>query len=109
MNKRFVFLLIFFLASFYVVCQVGIRAMQNGEKPFVVVIASYNNIKWYKKNLDALMMQDKNYSNWRAIYVDDCSTDGTGDAVERYVQQRGFGHKITVVRNEIRRGALENL
>jgi len=109
MNKRFVFLLIFFLASFYVVYQVGIRAMQNNEKPVVVVIASYNNIKWYKKNLDALMMQDKNYSNWRAIYVDDCSTDGTGDAVERYVQQRGFGHKITVVRNERRRGALENL
>jgi len=55
------------------------------------------------------MMQDKNYSNGRAIYVDDYSTDGTGDAVEQYVQQRGFGHKITVVRNERRRGALENL
>ena len=77
MNKRFIFL----LASFYLVYQVDMCAMQNNEKPFVVVIASYNNIKWYKKNLDALIMQNKNYSNWRAIYVDDCSTEYGSDGL----------------------------
>lgn len=94
-------LLLFFVTSVY--------GRATGEKSFVVIITSYNNIQWYKKNLDTLMAQEKTYSNWRAIYVDDCSLDGTGAAVEQYVRECGFDHKITVIRNKQRCGAMENL
>jgi len=85
-----------------------IQAQKLPEKPFVVVITSYNNIEWYKKNIDTLIMQEKTYSNWRALYVDDCSPDGTYDAVKQYVQECGFAHKITVIKNKKQLGATEN-
>jgi glycosyltransferase involved in cell wall biosynthesis len=79
------------------------------ECSFVFVIPSYKNIRWYKRNLDSVMMQERTYSNWRAVYIDDCSPDGTGQAVEEYVRECGFEHKITVIRNDVRVGALANL
>lgn len=76
---------------------------------FVVVIPSYNNINWYKRNLDSLFAQDNHYSNWCAIYINDCSCDGTGLAVEQYVQEHNFGHKVMIMNNEQNHGALANL
>src|SRR3989304_6153185 len=45
------------------------------EKPIVVVIPSYNNKQWYQKNLDSVLTQ--NYHNFRIIFIDDASPDGT--------------------------------
>jgi glycosyltransferase involved in cell wall biosynthesis len=70
------------------------------ENRIVVVIASYNNVPWYKQNLDSLFWQK--YNNWHAIYIDDCSTDGTYEAVCNYVQQCGMQSKVTVIRNPVR-------
>ncbi len=77
------------------------------EKPFVIVIASYNNKEWYRFNLDSVFSQS--YSNYRVIYVDDCSTDGTGEQVEEYVRERNLSDKIEIIRNEKRSLALSNL
>jgi len=74
---------------------------------FVVIIPSYNNIKYYKRNLDSLVQQK--YTNWRAIYIDDCSTDGTGDAVADYIQERGLDTKMNLIINESNHGALCNI
>ena len=67
---------------------------------------SYNNALWCKRNLGSIFSQD--YDNYRIIYVDDCSRDGTADLVEAYVTEKGQGHRFTFIRNKRRRGALYN-
>jgi glycosyltransferase involved in cell wall biosynthesis len=42
---------------------------------FVFIIPSYNNSDWYEYNIKSIAKQ--HYDNWRAIYIDDASTDGT--------------------------------
>ena len=79
----------------------------NGERPFVIVIPSYNNKDWYQRNLDSVLFQD--YSNYRVIYVDDVSPDGTGMLVKQYVKEKGQEKKVTLVQNKERKRALRNL
>ncbi len=76
------------------------------EKPLVVMIASYNNQKWYQQNLGSVFDQD--YTNYRVIYCDDCSDDHTGDLVQAYIKQRGKENKVTLLKNPERRKALAN-
>lgn len=77
------------------------------EKNIVVVIPSYNNHQWYTKNVQSVLSQ--NYSNFRVIYTDDCSPDGTGDLVKEYLLNNDSDNKIELIQNSIRRGALYNL
>ena len=77
------------------------------EKPLVVIIPSYKNSQWYQLNLDSIFNQK--YSNYRVIYIDDCSPDGTGDLVQQYIHDHGLEHKITLIKNEVRQGALSNI
>lgn len=53
------------------------------EKPMVVVIPSYKNEKWCSLNLRTIL--DQNYSNYRVVYVDDCSPDKNSVKVEEFV------------------------
>ncbi|MCK5632134.1 glycosyltransferase family 2 protein [bacterium] len=76
------------------------------QKPIVVVIASFKNADWYKKNLDSIFNQ--NYSNYRIVYVDDCSPDGTGDLVEQYVTEKDQWHRFTLVKNKVRKLKMAN-
>lgn len=50
------------------------------EKEIVIVIPSYNNEQWYMYNL--LSVLNQRYQNYRIVYVNDCSTDGTAEDVE---------------------------
>lgn len=77
------------------------------EKPMVVFIASYNNSKWVRQNLTSVFDQD--YSNYRVIYVDDASLDGTADLVEAFVKERGQESRFHLIRNSVRKGGLCNL
>ncbi len=77
------------------------------EKPIVAVITSFNNAKWVYKNLDSIFEQD--YKNYRVIYLDDCSTDGTGDLVEQYIQEKNVGDKFTLICNKQRSIKMLNL
>jgi glycosyltransferase involved in cell wall biosynthesis len=76
-------------------------------KQIAVVIPSYNNRQWYKYNLSSLSTQD--YDNFRAIYVDDCSPDGTGELVEKFIADNNLGNRIHFIRNPVRVGAMQNL
>jgi glycosyltransferase involved in cell wall biosynthesis len=82
-------------------------ATEVEEKPFVIIIPSYNNAPYYQKNLDSVFFQE--YDHWRAIYIDDASTDGTGDLVEAYIKEKGFTDKFTVIRNPSRSLAMANI
>ncbi len=76
-------------------------------KPMAIVIPSYNNRPWYQQNLRSLCAQE--YDNFRAIYVDDGSSDQTGEFMEKFIMDHAVGHRIQLIRNPVRVGALENL
>ncbi len=84
-----------------------VHASKAAEKPIAVVIPSYNNIAWYKKNLDSVYKQ--HYSNYSVVYIDDCSPDNTGEEVMRYVKELKQDHRTRVIRNKKRVGGLANL
>lgn len=77
------------------------------KKHFVIVIASRNNTLWCDKNLESIVSQ--NYDNWRAIYINDASTDDTGEKVEQFIKDRNLQDKIMLINNETRQGALANI
>lgn len=70
------------------------------ELPLVVIVCSYNNAPWVDKNLDSIFMQQ--YSNYRVIYVDDASGDGTAKLVETYRKKHHLEDKITLIANKDR-------
>ncbi len=77
------------------------------EKPFVIITPSYKNKDWYKRNIDTMINQ--NYSNYRIIYMDDCSPDHTGKLVQEYVKELGKEDIIKVIINSENVGALANI
>jgi glycosyltransferase involved in cell wall biosynthesis len=84
------------------------------EKKFVIVITSYNNAEWFEKNLGCLFTQLNNdgtglYENYRVIYVDDCSPDGTAELVEKYIIACNQQHRVTLIKNKTRKRAMANL
>ena len=56
------------------------KKTDNGKVKFCIVAPAYNNIEYATKNIKSVFMQD--YHNWRMVYVDDASTDGTGELVK---------------------------
>lgn len=84
-----------------------INGQSDQEKPIVVLITSYNNAQWVHNNLKSVF--DQKYSNYRVIYVDDCSSDGTTNFVEQFVKENEQEHRFTLIRNEERKLALSNI
>jgi glycosyltransferase involved in cell wall biosynthesis len=76
-------------------------------KPMVIVIPSYNNRQWYQQNLSSVCAQA--YDNFRVLYIDDGSPDQTGACVAKFIADHAVGHRIQLICNPIRVGALENL
>jgi glycosyltransferase involved in cell wall biosynthesis len=98
--------MILFMALFS--CLFGfIQAHSHEEKPIVVLTTSYNNRKWVQKNVQSIFNQV--YSNYRVIYVDDASQDGTADLVEKWVNKQRKQLRFDLIRNQERMGALANI
>lgn len=81
-------------------------ALVKEEKPFVIVIPSYNNAVFCEKNLHSVLEQK--YENYRVIYIDDCSTDNTFAKVKDLIERSDKKARFTLVHNESNRGALAN-
>lgn len=77
------------------------------QKPFVILTMSYNNGKICEKNLFSLLEQD--YENYRILYIDDSSTDGTYEKVEAFLKKNDPKGRVTLLRNEKNEGAMANL
>jgi glycosyltransferase involved in cell wall biosynthesis len=77
------------------------------EKPFVIVIPSYNNAKWCEENLRSVFEQ--NYDNYRVIYIDDASTDGMDLKVKNFIAESKKQNRVQFLRNEKNLGAMANL
>lgn len=83
-----------------------LQAFGLEEKKIVVLIPSYNNAPFYQENLNSVLFQ--NYSNYRVIYVDDLSSDGTGDLVKNYVKEVAPDTNFMLIKNTERKLALRN-
>lgn len=81
---------------------VGKRGTPKEEKPIVVLTMSYNNVEYVERNARSVL--DQNYRNFRWIYVDDCSSDGTAEKVKTIA-----GERVEVIRNTVNRGAMANM
>lgn len=88
------------------ICLLIAASTQAVNRSFVVLAASYNNDQWYEKHLDSI--RNQTYDNWRMIYINDCSTDGTGQLVEDYIHLHNLKDKVTLIHNEQRMGHLHN-
>lgn len=64
---------------------------------FIFIVPSYNNSIWIQRNLDSIFNQT--YSNYRVIYIDDCSTDDTYQKVIDYIRFNNLFKKINIIRN----------
>ncbi len=96
-----------FLSACFFSLDNKLAAKQNPqEHPIAVVVTSYNNARWYRRNLDSIFSQK--YHNYRLIYVDDASTDNTPNLVEEYFKEHKLEHKCTLVRNEEWQSQLAN-
>ena len=75
------------------------------SEPFVFVICGRNvGPSRFKRCFESLAAQ--NSHEWGAVLVDDASTNGFGDYAA--VLLANYGDRVTLVRNETRRGALYN-
>jgi len=77
----------------------GVLAVVAEDKRFVVLVASYNNSKWYKENLKSIL--DQSYRQYRIVYVDDYSSDKTANLVETFLKERKVNYnKLTIHYND---------
>lgn len=83
------------------------RPLPYPEKHLVVIIPSYNNARWVEQNLSSVYKQE--YTNYRVIYIDDCSADNTFESAQQTVNKYNQQWRTTLIHNEKRRGALANL
>jgi glycosyltransferase involved in cell wall biosynthesis len=74
---------------------------------FVFVIPTRNSVKTLRQAIASMAFQS--YPHWRAIIIDDCSTDGTPDVIEATIKQFGIVDKFIVLRNKERLWEVANV
>lgn len=77
---------------------------------FVILVTSYNNEKFARRNLDSLIHQ-RSTLPYQIICVDDGSSDRTGKIMDEYVKEHTLSESfIKIIHNKERVGsALENI
>lgn len=75
--------------------------------PFVVVIVGKNNGAYLEKNLRSVFSQC--YENFRVIYVDDGSDDGSDSLASNLIENSSCSKKTHFVHCEQTRGVLRNI
>ena len=78
----------------------------GAQLPFVIIIPSYNNSKWVKKNIMSVINQE--YYNWRAIFVDDYSDDNTFGKAKKLVDSYKLNNSFLFVNNTTRKYQTHN-
>jgi glycosyltransferase involved in cell wall biosynthesis len=73
---------------------------------FAFAIPTRNSTKTLEKTLVSLAGQS--YEGWRAVIVDDCSTDGTKEKIADVANGLGILDKLTLIRNEERSWEIVN-
>ena len=84
----------------------GFDSIFSVEKPIVVLVASYNNQLFAKKNITSILEQD--YENFRVIYIDDASDDKTLNEVTRALKDHPKKSLFEIYHNHLKLGAMQN-
>ena len=74
---------------------------------FTIVVVGSNNGAHVAKTLSSVFAQ--NYENYRLIYIDDASNDGSHDLARDLIYDSHHLGQVTLVRNEERLGVLANI
>ena len=74
---------------------------------FAFVVPTRNSITTLEQTLVSLAGQS--HKQWRAVVIDDCSTDGTPEALEIVALELGIRDKIDIVRNDERLWEVANV
>lgn len=77
------------------------------ERPIVIISLGRNNKDFYIPNLHSLINQ--HYDNYKVYSVDDASTDGTPELVEKFLGLYDTKKRVTFIKNTEHKGALHNL
>ncbi|MES2272956.1 MAG: glycosyltransferase family A protein [Chlamydiota bacterium] len=77
------------------------------NKPFTIIAVGVNNGATVEKTLASVFAQ--NYENYRLIYIDDASDDGSFEAARGFIQNSPHLHRVEFIRNEERSGFLASL
>ncbi|MGE0206318.1 MAG: glycosyltransferase family 2 protein [Candidatus Babeliales bacterium] len=110
LKKKSTLEVVFGVTAFIILLMIGSHFLSKRslqEKYIAAVITSFNNAPWVEKNLDSIFAQD--YKNFHIFYIDDCSTDGTADKVQEYIQKRNLENYLTLIKNETRSVKMLNL
>jgi len=76
------------------------------EEQIVIVVPSYNTREWAERNIASILLQD--YKNFTVLYYVDCSNDGSFELIKKFLEPYDVDHRVTLIYNEIRKGALAN-
>ena len=74
---------------------------------FVITVVGSNNGASVEKTLRSILSQ--NYENFRVIYVDDASTDGSFERVQGIIHDSPQEYRVSLLQNETELGVLVNL
>lgn len=74
---------------------------------FGFAIPTRNSIKTLRQAIASMAFQS--YPHWYAVIVDDCSTDGTANFIEKCAEEFGVVNKIRVIRNQERMWEVHNV
>lgn len=80
----------------------------SNQLEFVILITSYNNERWVHENLESACYQ-KSTNPYTVLYINDCSSDKTGEAAATFVKEKGLENLVTIINNENRIGAMANI
>ena len=73
---------------------------------FVFLIPAYNCKDTIKQTMMSMFAQS--YDDWRAVFIDDVSTDNTGEYILELAKKFGYEKRITVTRREEKYGEVRN-
>lgn len=79
-----------------------ILPLEGGKRPFVFIVPSRNNAFNYVKNLQSIY--DQNYNNYRILYIEDVSDDGTYDYVKKYILDNNENKRTILMQQNIHQG-----
>lgn len=77
----------------------------NSGDPISIVLTNYNRKNFIGELLDSIIGQT--YKKWELIIMDDCSTDGSAEIIQNFVDNNKE-KKIIFVRNEKNIGLMKN-
>jgi glycosyltransferase involved in cell wall biosynthesis len=77
------------------------------NRPFVFVLVANNNGITCERTLLSILNQD--YDNFRLIYIDDGSNDGSYEKVQAFLENHYMGEKAELFHNNEHQGTIESI